>query len=126
MIARLVPIAAILALAASCAPQAEAPSASASAQSPRDCFFLSQISGYTHAGRDKIRVSTGPGRTYEFETLGMCPELDDAEVMGFDPAGPGTICRGIDIDLIVPTSIGPRRCAVKMISRVEQDEKKAS
>jgi len=124
MIARITAIATIFALSASCAPQAEGPSTSGSAVSSRDCFFLSQISGYTHAGRDKIRVSIGPGRTYEFETLGTCHELEDAEVMGFDPAGPGTICRGIDVDLIVPTTIGPRRCAVKMISRVEQDEKK--
>ena len=79
------------------------------------------MSGYTHAGKNKIHVSVGPGRTYEFETLGMCPELRDAETLAFDPAGPGTICRGIDVDLIVPTTIGPRRCAVSMISRVEEE-----
>lgn len=105
-------------LAASCAPYADEPASGQSATAKQDCFFASQIDGYTHAGKDKIRVSIGPRDTYEFQTLGTCLELEDAEVMGFDPAGPGTICRGIDIDLIVPTTIGPRRCAVSMIRKL--------
>jgi len=120
MITRIVSVVALSALAAGCTPGAETPTATETSVSPRECFFLSQISGYTHAGRNRIRVSTGPGDTYEFETLGNCPELEDAEVMGFDPVGPGTICRGIDVDLIVPTTIGPRRCAVSMIRKVEK------
>ena len=121
MIPRIATLAAISILAASCAPQPGSPPEAQAPQSARDCFFLSQVSGYTHAGRNKIRVSTGPRQTYEFETLGSCPELENAEAMGFDPAGAGTICRGIDVDLIVPTSTGPRRCAVSMIRKVEQD-----
>jgi len=123
MIERTIALAAASVLAASCAPQAGSPSSAAAPQGERECFFLSQVSGYTHAGRNKIRVSTGPSKVYEFETLGSCPELDHAETMGFDPAGARTICQGIDVDLIVPTSIGPRRCAVSMIRKVEKDEK---
>ena len=110
-------------LVVSCAPNADQPQAAQAASSGRDCFFLSQVSGYTHAGDNKIHVSVGPGRTYEFETLGICPDLRDAETLAFDPTGPGTICRGIDVDLIVPSTIGPRRCAVSMISRVEKKPK---
>ena len=120
MIARMAVAAAFLTLAASCAPYADAPGTAEASGTKRDCFFLSQISGYTHAGRNKIRVSTGPSKIYEFETLGSCPELNHAEVMGFDQAGGGTICKGIDIDLIVPSSIGPRRCAVSMIRKIEK------
>lgn len=117
-----IPIAiAATALAVSCAPYADEPLTASNPENGRDCFFLSQVDGYTHAGRDRIRVSVGPGRTYEFKTLGICPELRDAEVMGFDQAGAGTICRGIDVDLIVPSTIGPRRCAVSMIRRVEEE-----
>ena len=122
MITRFVGVTGAALLAASCAPYGDSPETSSTAGSQRDCFFLSQVSGYTHAGRNKIHVSVGPSRTYEFETLGICPELDDAEALRFDPAGPGTICRGIDVDLIVPSTIGPRRCAVSMIRRVEEEE----
>ena len=106
-------------LAVSCAP-ADRPGASAGAQqlSGKECFFLSQVSGYSPAGRNRITVSVGANRAYEFETLGSCPDLDNAENLGFDPAGPGTICSGIDVDLIVPTTIGPRRCAVSMIRKL--------
>ncbi|MCB2060152.1 MAG: DUF6491 family protein [Novosphingobium sp.] len=120
MINRIAGVGAVAMLAVSCAPYADEPEAAQSASSGRDCFFLSQVSGYTHAGKNKIHVSVGPSRTYEFETLGICPELDDAETLAFDPTGPGTICRGIDVDLIVPSTIGPRRCPVSMISRVEE------
>ena len=123
MMGRTIAIAAASMLAASCAPQAGSPSSAAAPQGERECFFLSKVSGYTHAGRNKIRVSTGPSKVYEFETLGNCPELDHAETMGFDQAGGGSICQGIDVDLIVPTSIGPRRCAVSMIRRVEKEER---
>jgi len=122
MFGRVASIVALTGLVASCASYEKSPETAEAETAKRDCFFASQINGYTHAGKNKIRVSTGPNRVYEFETLGICPELQDAETMGFDPVGPGTICQGMDIDLIVPTSIGPRRCAVSMIRRVEPKE----
>lgn len=117
-----VSVVALTLLAASCAPYSSAPESFEATGRPGECFFLSQVSGYTHAGRNRIHVSTGPGEVYEFETLGNCPELEDAQTMGFDPAGAGTICRGIDVDLIVPTTIGPRRCAVSMIRKVTRED----
>jgi hypothetical protein len=123
MMTRLAAVAAS-ALAVSCAPYAAEPEeAAAPSETGKDCFFLSQVDGYTHAGRDRIHVSVGPGRTYEFKTLGICPQLRDAEHMGFDPAGAGTICRGIDVDLIVPTKIGWQRCPVSMIRRLDEKAK---
>lgn len=118
MIARLALAAAASALCASCAAYDTQPEQAASADAERDCFFLSQVSGYTHAGRDTIHVNVGPGRTYEFKTMGACPDLGYSEAIGFDKKGPGTICRGMDVDLIVPTSIGPQRCPVSMIRRL--------
>ena len=87
----------------------------------RDCFFLSQVSGFTDAGKDTINVSVGPKRTYEFKTFGSCPQLDFAQAIAFDQKGPGTICRGMDVDLIVPTSIGPQRWPVSMIRRLPEE-----
>ena len=118
MFARLCGAASAAMILASCAPQAGTAETARAPESGRDCFFLSQVSGYTYAGKNKIHVSVGPGRTYEFETMGHCPDLNYAETLAFDQNGPGTICRGIDVDLIVPTSIGPRRCPVSMIRRL--------
>lgn len=125
MPARCASIIALSLLVASCAANDGGAARAADAEAPNrgDCFFLSQVDGYSHAGDNRIRVSTGPGQTYEFETLGRCPDLDRAETMAFDPAGAGTICRGIDVDLIVPTDIGPRRCAVGMIRKLGPEER---
>lgn len=93
--------------------------------SAKQCFFLSQVDGYNtvKGKRDRIRVSTGPRDRYEFEVFGPCPYLGDAETMGFDQAGSGTICSGLDVDLIVPTPTGPQRCPVRMIRKLAPDEK---
>ncbi len=96
-------------------------SASTDAGEERDCFFLSQVSGFNEAGRDTIHVHVGPRRTYEFKTFGACPQLDFSDAIGFDKKGPGTICRGMDVDLIVPTTIGPQRCPVSMIRRLPEE-----
>lgn len=97
-----------------------------SGESGRKCFFPSQVSGFSSAGRDQIYVHTGPRDIYLFRTLGPCPDLDFSERIGFDQRGGGTICRGIDVDLIVPSTIGPRRCSVAMIRKLAPGEKAKS
>jgi len=103
-----------------CAASDTSPPVATAREDGRECFFLSQVSGYTSGGRDMINVSVGPRQTYEFKTFGACPDIDYANAIGFDQKGPGTICRGMDVDLIVPTSIGPQRCPVSMIRRLPE------
>lgn len=124
MILRAIAVVALTALTA-CAAPAEEPPRSATSGGAKQCFFLSQVDGYTHVkgSRDRIRVSTGPRDKYEFQVFGPCPYLDDAENMGLDQAGGGTICSGLDVDLIVPTPIGPQRCPVRMIRKLDPNAK---
>ncbi|MBV1917524.1 MAG: hypothetical protein KUG65_05630 [Sphingomonadaceae bacterium] len=111
-------IAASATLIAGCAAYDSPPEQTASVDAKRDCFFLAQVNGFNSAGKDTIHVNVGPGRTYEFKTFGSCPDLGFSDSIAFDKKGPGTICRGMDVDLIVPSSIGPRRCPVSMIRRL--------
>ncbi|MCB2047857.1 MAG: hypothetical protein KDE32_06465 [Novosphingobium sp.] len=106
-------------LLAGCAAN-DAPATTTAAEDGRDCFFLSQVNGFSDAGKNRVNVNVGPGRTYEFETFGSCPELNYSLAIAFDQKGPGTICKGMDVDLIVPSSIGPQRCPVRMIRRVPE------
>jgi hypothetical protein len=117
MILRTTAVLAAMLAAPSCSPSSR-PEGSTTGVSGRECFFLSEISGYHYAGRDTIHVSTGPNETYEFKTLGPCPDLDYGEAIAFDQTSPGTICRGIDVTLVVPSSIGPQRCPVSMIRKL--------
>ena len=126
MMSRSLVMAAAAALVAGCAAQDATPEgvAAAGGGADRDCFYLSQVNGFSPAGKDKIHVNVGPGRDYEFRTFGSCPEIDYSEMIAFDKKGPGTICRGMDVDLIVPTSIGPQRCPVSMIRRLPPKQNK--
>lgn len=105
---------------AACASSGEPRSAAASER--RNCFWPSQVSGFTDAGDDQVYIHTGPGDVYLFDTFGTCPDLDFTEHLVLDSDTPGMICRGIDVDLIVPTTIGPRRCPVKMIRKLDAAE----
>lgn len=116
-------------LLAGCAAYEDEP-ASGRALSRGECFYMSQVSGFNNApdsedGHEQIRVSAGPGDTYLFEVFGNCPDIDYSERIGFDKRGPGRICSGLDVDLIVPSSIGPQRCPVRMIRKLTPEERAA-
>jgi hypothetical protein len=108
-------------LAACAAPAKEGPTAGGT----RQCFQLAAVSGYSHARNNRLYVHTGPRETYLFRTMGPCPDLDFAENIALDPATAGPICAGIDVDLIVPSTIGPHRCPVAMIRKLAPGEKEA-
>ncbi len=130
MIARLIAAAATVTLAAGCAQTYDEPqSATAYAEGER-CFWPSQVTGFRKAPdrdgySDRILVDVGVNDTYLFETLGSCSDLDYAETIGFDQHGSGTICQGIDVTLVVPSPIGERRCAVRMIRKLSEVEEAA-
>ena len=116
-------------LLAGCTPADQPESASAASNSGRQCFWLSQVSGFNDApddkpGSDRIYVHTGPSQTYLFETFGPCHDLNFSETIGFDQNGPGQICNGIDVDLLVPGPGGgpPQRCGVRMIRKLTPEE----
>lgn len=115
-----------LALAGCATAERDAPVDTADRQA-RSCFFLSQVNGFNDApdirnGSDRIIVNVGVNDKYLFETFGSCPDLNWTQAIGFDQRGPGRICQGLDVDLIVPTSIGPQRCPVRMIRKLSEAE----
>lgn len=96
----------------------------------KSCFYRSQVNGFQPArtrerGSEGVIVSVGPGQKYLFETLGPCPDIRWTEAIGFDQFGPGQICDGLDVTLVVPSTIGPRRCPVKMIRQLSPEEARA-
>lgn len=115
-----------LAVAGCATAERDAPADTADRQAP-SCFFLSQVNGFNDApdirnGSDRIIVNVGVNDKYLFETFGSCPDLNWTQAIGFDQRGPGRICQGLDVDLIVPTSIGPQRCPVRMIRKLSEAE----
>lgn len=120
MIFRSIAVIAAAALVVSAAPAKDSPPPKSAA---RECFQLAAVSGYSHARNNRVYVHAGPGDTYLFQTLGPCPDLEWAEGIALDPATTAPICSGLDVDLIVPSTIGPRRCPVSMIRKLAPGEK---
>ncbi|MET1754304.1 DUF6491 family protein [Novosphingobium sp. RD2P27] len=99
------------------------------AKSPGTCFFPSQVNGFqrarpTEQGSENIVVTIGANRKYLFQTLGPCPDINWSETIAFDQFGPGQICDGRDVTLVVPSTIGLQRCAVRMIRQLSPEEAK--
>lgn len=111
-------------------PQSASSQSAAAAPTGQSCFFRSQVNGFQHVRRnarnsDAVIVTVGVNKKYLFETLGPCPDIDWTETIGFDQFSPGQICNGLDVTLVVPSTIGPQRCAVKMIRQITPEEAKA-
>lgn len=125
----LLAVSCLVVLAAGCAPAEKPGEASAAAPSGKQCFWPSQVSGFndvrgSELGSNRIVVSVGVNDRYLFETFGSCPDLNYAENIGFDQHGPGQICRGIDVTLLVPGVTGIQRCPVRMIRKLTDEEAK--
>lgn len=123
-----------LAVCAACAPMEDQPETAAEtssdialAEEGADCFFPRTVNGYHDApdgprGEERIFVEAGSEK-YLFEVFGSCPAIDYTLRLGLQHDGVGPICRGVDVDLVIPDStMGPRECPVRMIRKVVEDD----
>jgi len=98
----------------------------------RQCFFARQVTGFrspedAEGRRDETRVliEVGARDTYEFELLRRCPGLRHARRIELVRQGPGRICDGLDVDLVVPEDISPLRCPVTMVRKLPAEDPQA-
>lgn len=89
---------------------------------PRQCFFASTVSSFRQAGDRSVNLRAGRD-VYQLELLGSCPDIRRAERVLLDSrAGGSSVCAGLDVELIVPTSVGPRRCPGRTLRRLAEAE----
>lgn len=98
-------------------------------ESGRQCFFAEQVNGFRSIEDEKGRrsdkrvlIDVGASDTYEFELLGSCPGLRFARSIALVRQGPGRICDGLDVDLVVQDDVAPLRCPVKMVRKLSPGE----
>ena len=121
----LVPL--FLILSTSCASPADEPGATA-AVGPRQCFWASQVTGFTDAGADRALVSIGTRETWELTLSPGCPDVDWAMRIGIVSRGGERICTGAPAQLLVPTASerGAQRCLVRNVRKLPPDEAAAA
>jgi hypothetical protein len=119
-----------LTLAGCAATSADQPEAPVAFDASRQCFFTSQINGFSNApdgpnGEERLVVHTGPNDSWLFEAFGnSCNDLDFAQGVAFDPRTMTSLCTGTTETLLVPRPGGgpAERCSVRLLGKViEQD-----
>ncbi|QZH75556.1 MAG: hypothetical protein JY451_02780 [Erythrobacter sp.] len=125
-IAFLLPAAA-LACTACVADDDQPPEEIAGLSTERECFFVSQVNGYSEApdGRrgERLYVSTGVNERYLLETFGACPDLDWNYRIGLDARFQSSLCPGDTARLIVPRSLdgSPDTCTVTVLGKMVEE-----
>ena len=93
----------------------------------RQCFLAGQVNNFWGATDTSVFVRVGVNDVYKLELSGMCSDIDWANQIAVRATGGGSwICRGLDAELLIPSSIGPQRCLVTDIRKLSPDEAKAA
>lgn len=114
-----------LLLGACAATSADQPETPLAFDTARQCFFTSQVNGYSEApdgpnGEERLVVHTGPNDGWLFEAFGStCRDLDFAEGVAFDARTMPSLCTGTTETLLVPRAGGGvERCSVRLLGKV--------
>ena len=89
------------------------------AQPARACFRASDVNGWTTVDRDTLDLHVGARDRYRVELMGPCDDIRFSEGIGIESRGSSMICSGLDATLIVPSTIGPRRCPARSIHKLD-------
>ena len=89
----------------------------------RACFPTRTVNGFSQApdapdGGERIYVDTRPNEKFVLEPIGVCQEIDFAMRIAIDNRYGTSLCTGETTELIVPSSIGPQRCTVRVVGRI--------
>ena len=95
---------------------------------PQECFWPSQVSGFSPAGSDRALVRIGFRETWELTLSPGCPDVDWAMRIGIRARGGERICPGRPAELLVPDSSGDamRRCLVRSVRKLTPEDAAAA
>lgn len=94
----------------------------------RDCFSASSVRGFTPINDTTVRIQAGVRGTYELSLFTYCPDIDWTRSIGLRTfGGSSMICTSdaTGVEVIVldrTTSIGPDRCRVQSIRKLDEQE----
>jgi hypothetical protein len=112
-----------LGLVAANASAVAAPDPAARPASSRSCFLASQVNGWSTDRDDVVYLEVGVKDIYRAELFSHCPDLDAAVSIGVRTRGGGiSICDGLDVDLVVPSTIGPQTCHLTRLRKLSTEE----
>jgi len=123
-------VAAITALAASCAPvDGAAPGAGASARAERQCFNTEQVRNFRQGETGRLYVRALHDQVFELNTSGGCMDLDIAHrltITADPPLGGSRICTGDWARITLPGSAAPSAMCRARVDRALTAEEVAA
>lgn len=108
-------------LSASCA--ADEPATAASG-GQRECFWGSQVTGFSDAGPDRAILNIGQRESWELTLSAGCPDVDWAMKIGIRGRSGDRICPGRPAELLIPNASGSgfQRCLVQNVRKLSPEE----
>lgn len=115
---------AALPILSSCAAQDVQRPADSESGGTDECFFASQVGGFTDGGPDQALVRIGFRAGYELTLSPGCPAVDYATNIGIVSRGGSRICAGRPAELVIPraSGTGVQRCLVSNIRKLTEQE----
>lgn len=112
-----------LGLVAAGASAVAAPETASTTAPGRTCFFASQLNGWRSEGERVVYLEVGARDIYRADLFSRCHDLDSTLTLGVrSRAGGSSICDGLDVELVVPASIGPQVCHVTKLQKLSTEE----
>lgn len=107
--------------AVACAPERADPTEK---QASRECFWGSQVTGFSDAGPDRAILNIGQRESWELTLAAGCPDVDWALRIGIRARGGDRICTGRPAELLIPEASGSsmRRCLVQNVRKLSPEE----
>ena len=116
-----------LILASAACTNAPPVSGTQTAQGPAQCFWASQVSGFSDAGPERALVRIGTQEMWELTLSPGCPDVNWAMRIGIVSRGGGRICTDRPAELVVPSATGSgQRCLVRSVRRLTPGEAAAA
>lgn len=115
-----------LAALSGCADQSSVPElgSTQTTASSRQCFYDSEIRGFSNGGPDRAIVNRGQYDSWELLLTPGCPDVDYAQRIALVARGGNRICSGSNVELVVPDASGTsaRRCLVRSVRKLSAEE----
>lgn len=89
---------------------------------PSQCFYAGDVNGFRAPSPRVIYVATARGETIRLDTLNDCNDARNAQGLGFRTPGGERVCRGADVDVLVPGAGLRGRCPVSRLTVLTRDE----
>ena len=88
----------------------------------RQCFWAPSVTSFAAPNDKVVNVRVGVKDVFQLEMLGPCMDVDWNNSIALVTRGSNFVCAGMDADIVSRSTLGPQRCPVRSIRKLNPDE----